>query len=367
MKILIITNNSGGLYKFRKEIIESMINANHEVHITLPDREYMKNLTDMGCIYHRIEFERRKINIINELKLISKYNKTVKNIQPDIIFTYTIKPNIYGAVAAKINRIPYIMNITGLGSTFQKKSILSMIITSMYKIAGEKARRIFFQNRTNMELFLNAKIVNENQAKLIPGSGVNLSFHTFEDYPADDGTLRFLFIGRLMKDKGVAELIEAAKRIKSKYDNTEFNLIGFCEEEFTEEFNRLNKDNTVIWHGQQDDVHAFIKTHHATILPSYHEGMANVLLESASSGRPVLASKIPGCAETFDEEVSGFGFDVKSVDSLEKTIVKFIGLPYEQKKAMGIAGRKKVEREFDRNIIIDAYMNEIDKIQKQVN
>ena len=366
MRILILINNDVGLYKFRRELIESMVAANHEVHISLPDGEYVKKLEDIGCIYHETKFERRSTNVKDDFKLLIYYKKIIKRIKPDVILTYTIKPNIYGGIAANQFKIPYIMNITGLGSTLQNKDILSMIITTLYKIACNGSKRVFFQNEPNKLFFTEEKIVNEGKTKLIPGSGVNLNFHPYEEYPVINGDLKFLFIGRLMRDKGVCELVESAKIIKSRYNNVEFNLIGQCEEEFIEEFNLLNEDNVVTWHGQQDDVHSYIKTHHATILASYHEGMANVLLESASSGRPVLASKIPGCNETFDEGISGFGFEKKNIASLVEVIEKFIELPYDKKAAMGIAGRKKVEKEFDRNIIINSYMEEMGKFENEL-
>jgi glycosyltransferase involved in cell wall biosynthesis len=154
-------------------------------------------------------------------------------------------------------------------------------------------------------------------------------------------------------------LLEAAKKIKNIYPNVQFDLIGACEEDYSQKLDDLNKDGIINYHGQQNDVHSFIMRSHATILPSYHEGTANVLLESASAGRPVLASRVPGCNETFEEGVSGIGFEVKSVDSLVDAILKFIQLPYEEKNKMGLAGRKKMEKEFDRNIVINAYIQEL--------
>jgi galacturonosyltransferase len=190
---------------------------------------------------------------------------------------------------------------------------------------------------------------------------VNLEQHNFEEYPDDDKKINFLFIGRIMKEKGTGELLQAAKIVKDKYPYVQFDLLGFSEEDYSQRLDELTKLGIIHYYGQQDDVHSFIKKSHATILPSYHEGLANSLLESASSGRPVLASRVPGCIETFNENVSGLGFEVKSVDSLVESIVKFINLPYDQKKEMGIAGRRKMENEFDRNLVIDAYVDEIKK------
>lgn len=222
----------------------------------------------------------------------------------------------------------------------------------------------FFQNLTNLEYFKKNNIVH-SKTKLIPGSGVNLEQHKFEEYPENDDNIRFLFIGRIMKAKGIEELFEAIKIIKPKHPKVQFDIIGGTEENYLEQIKELEKLNFIKYHGKQEDVHSFIKKSHATILPSYHEGLSNVLLETASSGRPVLASKVPGCIETFDEGITGLGFEARNVDSLVEIITKFIHLPYEKKKTMGLAGRKKMEKEFDRNIVIKAYLEEIKLIANE--
>ncbi|HOA82196.1 MAG TPA: glycosyltransferase, partial [Defluviitaleaceae bacterium] len=205
------------------------------------------------------------------------------------------------------------------------------------------------------------------KTRLTPGSGVNLKYHCFEEYPDSDNIIKFLFIGRIMKDKGIDELLEAAQKVKCMYPNVQFDLVGYCEENYTKRLSDFENRGIIKYHGQQDDVHSFIKGAHAIIHPSYHEGMANVLLEAASTGRPVLASNIPGCRETFDEGVTGYGFEVRNTSALVNTIEKFIKLPYEDKKQMGIAGRVKVEHEFDRQIVVDCYMEEIGEILSRQN
>jgi galacturonosyltransferase len=204
----------------------------------------------------------------------------------------------------------------------------------------------------------------KRKVRVLPGSGVNLIEHKFEDYPESEENIHFLFIGRIMKDKGIDELLEAARRIKQKYPNVHFELIGFCEEGYEDKLQELMNLGIIKYHGLQDDVHSFIKNSHAVILPSYHEGMSNALLEAATTGRPVIASKITGCKETFDDGISGLGFEVKNVDSLENTIIKFIELPLEKKRAMGLAGRRKMEKEFNRQIVVLAYIEEIEKLKK---
>jgi glycosyltransferase involved in cell wall biosynthesis len=358
MKILVLANFGMGLYNFRKELLEELINQNNEVYISLPRDEYVPKLKSLGCKFIETHLDRRGTNPIKDLKLLLHYINILKRIKPDVVLTYTVKPNVYGGLACRITKTPYITNITGLGTSVENKGLIQKITLLLYKAGLKKASCLFFQNKTNLKFFLNKNIAN-NKTRLIPGSGVNLEQHTLEEYPMDDENIRFLFIGRMMKSKGIEELLQAVDIVKAEYPNTQFDLIGHCEEDYHQQLVELNKLGMINYHGQQDDVHSFIKKSHATILPSYHEGTANVLLESASSGRPVLTSRVPGCKETFDEDVSGFGFEVRSVDSLVEAIIKFIKLPYEQKKAMGMAGRKKMENEYDRKIVINAYIDEI--------
>lgn len=362
-KVLILTNSINGLYSFRRELIEELINEKFEVYISSPvgyRKEYFEKLK---CIFIETSIARHGLNPISDLNLVFKYIKIIKKINPKVVLTYTIKPNIYGGIACRLLKVPYISNITGLGTAIENKGILQKIALILYKLGLKKASCIFFQNESNQKFFLDKQIVS-GKTILIPGSGVNLSHHCFEEYPCDNNKIKFLFIGRIMKDKGINELLEAAIQIKAKFSNVHFDLIGDCEEDYNKCLQELQEQGIIKYHGRQNDVHPFIKESHAVILPSYHEGMANVLLEAASTGRPVLASRVPGCQETFDDGVSGFGFEVKNVKSLVEAIIKFIELPYEKKKEMGIAGRKKMEREFDRNIVVNAYLEEINRVIK---
>jgi glycosyltransferase involved in cell wall biosynthesis len=363
MKILVLANFGLGLYNFRKELLKELINQQHEVYISLPSDVYVPKLISLGCHFVETCLERRGTNPIKDGKLLLHYIKIINGMKPDVVLTYTIKPNVYGGLACRLTRTPYITNITGLGTSLENKGVIQKITLRLYKTGLKNASCLFFQNETNLTFFLDKEIVkSKTRLRLVPGSGVNLAQHPLEEFPEENEQNSFLFIGRMMKAKGIEELLKAAKIVKEKYPGTQFDLIGSCEEDYQQQLAELHTSGIIHYHGQQDDVHSFIKESHATILPSYHEGTANVLLESASSGRPVLASRVPGCIETFDEDVSGFGFEVKSVESLVEAIIKFIRLPYEQKKAMGIAGRKKMEKEFDRKIVVKAYLNEINNL-----
>lgn len=360
-KILMLANNDVGLYKFRKELLQELIQNNYEVYISLPNGEYLSLLKDLGCKYIDTPVDRRGTNPLNDLNLVLFYMKIINKIKPDVVLTYTVKPNIYGGIACRVFNKPSLANVTGLGTSIENEGFLQKLVLFLYRLGLKRSRCVFFQNQPNRMFFTEKKIVNNN-TRLIPGSGVNLDFHKVEEYPSNDDLIIFLFIGRVMKDKGIIELLEAANRVKKEYSNVQFNIIGSCEEDYLEKLQELEKQEIVKYYGMQSDVHSFIKNSHATILPSYHEGTANVLLESASSGRPVLASNVTGCIETFDEGISGLGFEVKDADSLTETIKKFIELPNDQKKAMGMAGRRKMENEYNRKIVTKAYMFEIKRI-----
>lgn len=360
-KILILANNDVGLYNFRKELLEALMEQGYEVYISLPVGEKVEQLRQMGCIFIETPVNRRGTNPLTDLKLTFKYFKIVKSIKPDVVLTYTIKPNIYGSIACRMLKIPYINNITGLGSGFINKRLISKLLVMMYKTAIKKSNMVFFQNSNDMNYMLNLGVIS-GKHKLLPGSGVNLDQFEYTSYPPGDKVV-FNFIGRVMKEKGIEQYLMAAKTIKQRYPHTQFNIIGFIEP--TEvHYNELIADyeakNYIKYHGFQKDIGLFIKNSHCLIQPSYHEGMSNVLLESAAVGRALIASDIPGCREVIEN--NGYVFVMGDVHDLVDKIERFIQLPYEHKVKMGKMSRQKVEREFDRQIVIDSYMQEINDI-----
>lgn len=364
MKVLVLTNFGMGIYKFRKEILTELVTSGFDTMVVFPEDKYVEKIEEIGCKHVSVELERRGMNPFSDLKLLFSYYWLIKEEEPSIVLTYTIKPNIYGGIICRVLKVPYLTNVTGLGTSVEGGGILSKLSLFLYKLGIKKANKVFFQNLVNKEFFENNKIVSDNSI-LLPGSGVNLKEYQFKNYPDEKKIIRFLYIGRLMKSKGTFELLESIKEIKQYYEDVEFHIVGFSEEDFSEEINKLSQDNKIIYHGEQEDIHPFIKECHAIINPSYHEGMSNVLLEAAASGRPILASNIPGCREIFDEGISGFGFEPQNSDSLITAIEKFIKLPYEQKKQMAIFSREKVEKEFDRQIIVNEYMKEINKLTEE--
>lgn len=366
MKILILANSDVGLYKFRKEFLQELLHPGTvingrkalpcKVYIAVPDGDYLSSIKKMGCKVIKSPIDRRGTNPIKDLKLLNLYRVVINKIEPDFVLTYTIKPNIYGGFLCILKKTKYISNITGLGTSIENNDFMSKIILFMYKISISKSSTVFFQNEKNKEFFEDHKIINKGF--ILPGSGVNIDENKYEEYPEDNDQLRFLFVGRIMKDKGIREFLDCAMYIKKKYPSVCFNILGDYEEEtYRKRIEKLHKEGVINYYGQRDDVHSFMKTHHATVLPTYHEGLSNVLLESAATGRPVIATNIPGCQEAFDEGITGIGFEPRNKEALIRAVEKFISLPYEEKRKMGIAAREKVSKEFDRKIVIRAYLD----------
>ena len=357
---MIVANNDVGLYKFRRELVEELLRI-HEVHICLPDGGYIENLTAMGCVYHPCEFDRHGTNPLAELKQISFYKDLMKAVKPDIVFTYTVKPNIYAGMACASLGIPYAANITGLGTAIENGGLMQKFLLLLYRIGLRKAQKVFFQNESNRDFML-AKRVVKGKYGLLPGSGVNLVEHKAEPYPEEKEPLILVNIGRIMKDKGADEVLYAAKAIRKEYPNVIFRLIGGFDGAYEEQVNAAVAAGDVEYLGHQSDVHACLKEAHAIVHASYHEGMSNVLLEAAACARPVIATDVAGCRETYDDGVSGIACKARDGDDLVRAIREFIALPYEEKAEMGQAGRRKAENEFDRAIVIAHYLKEIEKI-----
>lgn len=360
MRILILANNDTGLYKFRKELIEALLSLKHEVFISLPKGKFVKNLVEMGCHYIETGISRHGINPFVDFLLFLKYCSILKKITPDIVFTYTIKPNVYGGIACQVCKSTYLANITGLGMAIQNGGVLQKISLFMYKLGLRGAKRVFFQNNDNHQ-FMTEKGIVETATTILPGSGVNLNEYPYADYPSEENGIHFLFVGRIMKDKGIDELLAAAREIKCKCTNAKvvFDVIGGYDGHYESILDQAKEEGIIKYHGEQEDVKAFYRACHCVVLPSYHEGMANVLLEGAATGRPLIASNIPGCREAVYDGVNGFLCDPRDSISLFNAILKFLKIDQDTRKTMGGQSRKMVERHFDRQIIVKKYIENL--------
>ena len=266
-----------------------------------------------------------------------------------------------------MKKIPYIVTITGLGSTFQKEGLLKKLIIFLYRMALKKAECVFFQNQSNLSIFEDLRIRGKKSV-LVPGSGVNLEKHPYEEYPEDGNRIRLLYIGRTMKEKGTDELLTAAEHflrdgsLAADGPEPEFLFLGYPDEDYQEELDYFERKGYIRQLGFDPDAHKYIKNAHAVILPTYHEGMSNVLQEAAATGRPVIATDIPGCREIFENGLTGIACRPMDADSLICAIERFLSLTDRERMQMGKRGREKMEREFDRKFVTKKYMDEVSRI-----
>ena len=350
MKILIVANNSGGLANFRGKLIEQLATV-HEIVVATPLDIRVDVLKGLGARVFPLKMESRGVNPFKDIYLLNQIIKIVKEEKPDYILTYTVKPNIYGGMVARFGKIPYSTNITGLGTAFERKSALQSIVVLMYKMGLKGARNVFFENKANADLFERFGIAKKKQIHILHGAGVDLERFTYQVYPKNEA-FQFLFVGRVMKEKGINEVFEAMKRLRDNGYACELNVLGRFEENYKEIIEKYQGEGWLKYYGVQEDVHPFFARADCFVLPSYHEGMANTNLECAATGRPIITSNIPGCKEAVIPDVSGFLCTPKNVDSLYDAMKCMIAMSNDERAKMGKAGRKHMEALFDKKKVV---------------
>ena len=356
MNVLILANSIVGLFSFRKEVVGALVAEGYRVWIACPREEGEKSdyFRNLGCELVDTPVDRRGTNPFRDFGLFRQYRRLIRQVKPVAVLTYTIKPNVYGGVAARWAHVPQLANITGLGTAVENPGLLSKITVAMYRFGLKRAKTVFYQN-TSIQTFCRKNKIG-SRGVLLPGSGVNLEWHALQPYPPQESPVRFLFISRVMRDKGIEELLAAAEAVRKKYPQAEFHILGPSEDGYEARLREFCDRGVVVWHGSVPDVRPYMREAWCTVHPSYHEGMANVLLESAAAGRPVITTDVPGCREAVDEGVSGLLCPAKDAGALADAVERFILMPYDEKVRMGLAGREKVQREFDRGIVVKAYL-----------
>ncbi len=366
MKIAIVLNTSWNIYNFRMGLIKSLQENGHQVVAIAPEDEYTSKLIDAGCEYHKLMMDSRGANILKDLGLIFELNRLYKKIKPDLILHYTIKPNVYGTIAARLQNIPAINNVCGLGTIFLNDNLVSKIGALLYKISFKFPKKVFFQNEQDRQLFKERGLIDDKITDILPGSGIDLTKFHGTDFKRNKN-FTFLLISRLIHDKGVLEYIEAIKILKSKGIEAKFQILGAKDIEHKrgikeELINDWIENNVIEYLGKTDDVRHFINNADCVVLPSYREGTPKSLLEAASSAKPIVATDVPGCREVVDNEINGLLCKIKDPIDLADKMEKMIGLSNEQLKTMGINGRKKMEDQFDEAIVINKYLNSIKEL-----
>lgn len=360
-RIVILSSEIGLVYKFRFELLKKLI-QNKDVFLVSPKTQnqdfFLNEIKSLGVHFIEVKFTRRKLNIFQELYILLQYYRILKKINPKKVLTYTIKPNVYGGIMCRVLNIKYVPTITGVGTTFQKNDLIKLIVIFLSRIALKNAEKIFFQNKSNLDIFLKYKITTVQRIELVNGSGVNLN--KFRCNIKKLSTPRkIIFIGRIMQEKGINEFLEMVERVKAKYkDTVEFYILGQYEEEkYKPLINNLHRKKIIKYLGVSDDVRNEIKTVHCIINPSWHEGMSNVLLEAGAMKRFLIASNIPGCREIVIENETGFVFEKKNTDDLENNVEKFINLSEEKYIEYIQNSYTHIYNNFNRKDIINKYLN----------
>lgn len=351
MKILVITNHSYMFWQFRRELMARLLEE-HEVVLSTPFVGHEEELKALGCRLIETEVDRRGVNPVTDSKLIRTYSSILKQEQPDLVITYSIKPNIYAGFLCRIKHIPYCVNVQGLGTAFQKKG-LAALVTVMYRHAVKKAKTVFFENEGNAALFQARHIIPARQQTVLHGAGVNLEYYPCRPYPQRD-QVRFLYLGRIMQEKGIDELFYAIRTLHETYgQKVGLDLVGFFEDAYKDQVAALERDSIAVFHGFQQDPRPFYEQADCIVLPSYHEGMSNVLLEGAATGRALIASDIPGCREAVEDGVSGYLCPVKDREGLLNAMERFLACTPQERADMGRHSRERMEQYFSKEQVVE--------------
>ena len=353
-KVLIIANNSDGLYRFRNELIKEL-SKDKEIVISTPFDKFVSELRDLGCKLVETPIDRRSINPIKDFRLLSRLIRLIRRENPDLIITYTIKPNIYGSIAALLAKKRYAVNITGLGTAFENPGLVRTIVVNLYRFALKRASVVFFENSADRETFLLYKCCRRDVTHVLNGAGVNTQKFGYIPYP-NNVIFKFLFVGRVMKEKGIEELFNAMRRLYSEVPCC-LDVVGPFEENYEELLKECENEGWLVYHGFQNDVRPFIGACDCFVLPSYHEGMANTNLESASMGRPIITTSIPGCKEAVINSKSGYLCEPRNPESLYLCMKKIMGQSRNERIAMGLLGRSHMESVFDKHIVVNETIN----------
>lgn len=369
MQILMTANSAWNIWNFRKPVVQELLAGGHKVTVLAPQDNYVAYLGALGCAFVALDMNAKGVNPFDEIKLLQRFKQVFKEHKPDVILSYTIKNNTFGALAAKSLDIPFVPNVSGLGTGFLSSSALQFIVEQLYRHAYRDLSVVFFQNEEDRDLFTSRRLLTVNQARVLPGSGIDLDHFQIAACPQGRPTV-FLLIARLLHDKGVIEFVEAARLIKPHHPSVRFQLLGEVGSAnrtaiSADELQEWVREGIVEYLGTTPDVRPIIAAAHCVVLPSYREGAPRALIEAAAMARPIIATDVPGCRAVVDHGETGFLCDVGSANSLAITMRRFLELPYEEKCAMGQAGRTKMEREYDQKFVVQAYADAIQDLTGQ--
>lgn len=366
MKIAISINTSWNVVNFRAGLVRALVGHGHEVIAVTPTDAHSPRIADLGARFVALEMDGRSRSPLHDIGLALKYRAIFKRERPDIYLGFTIKPNLYGSMAAHSLGIPVINNITGLGKTFVGGGWLNRIVTMLYRVALSRSRTVFFQNRDDLALFAARQLVDDGVIRLLPGSGVDLDrFRPGQPGSDTSKPFTFLLVARLLWAKGIAQYVEAARQIRKSRPDTRFIIVGMIDEFGVDGVPRSTLDEwqtegVIEYLGPADDVRPHIAAADCLVLPTYYpEGTPRILLEGAAMGKPLLTTDIPGCRDVVEDGVTGRLCAPRRVDALHAAMADLRDLEPTALVAMGSAARRKAEQDFDEQIVIRHYLKAI--------
>lgn len=362
-KILLSSNSAWNLANFRRPVIEALVAAGYDVVAVAPSDGHEQALIAMGASFRSVDMRGGGTSLLEDFRLLLNYLQVIRDECPTAFLGFTAKPNIYGSLAARLLGVPVIATVSGLGSAFLKGGLLGGLMMRLYRQAFRGARAVVFQNPSDRALFIDRRIIRPDQARLVAGSGLDLAHFTPADLP-EDGQFRFLLIARLLRDKGIAEFVEAARLVRSSHPEARFQLLGPDGADNPSsvpqaELARWADESMVDLLGAHDDVRPFIAAASCVVLPSYREGLPRSLLEGSAMARPLIASDVPGCRDVVDDGVTGLLCAARSARALAAAMERMLGMSPAARSAMGAAGRRKVETDFAQERVAAAYLAEL--------
>jgi glycosyltransferase involved in cell wall biosynthesis len=369
MKVVIALNTAWNLVNFRAGLIRALVAKGYEVVAVAPNDEYAPRLAELGCRFVALPMDNKGTHPGRDLLLFFRFLNLLRRERPDVFLGYTVKPNVYGSLAAHVLGIPVVNNIAGLGAVFIRDNWLTRLVRLLYKTALSRSRHVFFQNDEDMRLFVEQGLVASDKVSRLPGSGVDLStFRYAPMQPLENRTFHFLLAARLLWDKGVGEYVEAARMVRRKYPTAKFQLLGFLDVQnpttvSSAQMDDWVKEGVVEYLGVADDVKPYMAAADCVVLPSYREGVPRSLLEAAAIGRPIVTTDAAGCRDAVDDGVNGLLCRVGNADDLAEKLLRMIAMTPEDRELMGQAGRRKMELEFDEKIVIRRYLEAIRELQ----
>jgi len=366
MKVIIAVNSSWNAWNYRRGLINALIKEGHEVTVVAPYDSFSIRLGSLGCSYHSVHMESRSVNPISDFRYFFALNKIIRMIKPHVVLSFTIKPNIYAGLCGKFNSVPVIANVSGLGVVFDNHGWLQFAARQLYRFGMTGCKRVFFQNAHDLDFFIYHNLISSRLVERLPGSGVNLSYFPFVPVvERSSQTIKFLAMGRLLREKGFEILCEALYQMRCANHMVECTLVGFLDEQrnnaISERVIRKWEEIGVIkFVNAVDDVRPYIRDSDCVVLPSFYgEGTPRALLEGAAMGRPVITTDSIGCRDVVIDGVTGFLCEPKSINELSKCLIKFVKMSTSDRRAMGLAGRRLMERRFDEKIVIKKYFDAI--------